>query len=161
MTSFIKGVDRLNKWVLYLIGILLLVMSVIIAYQVFSRFFLKTSLSWSEESARYLMAWLVFLGTAVALRKQALIGVEAVADAVSPSMRRILKSLVYLVCLAFGLFLFLKGIDMLDVVKNQKSPAMRISMTWVYAAVPVGGLLMALNSFVVFLELQRKDESTS
>jgi TRAP-type C4-dicarboxylate transport system permease small subunit len=156
MSVFIKSVDRFNKAMLYLTGVMLLVMSVVIAYQVFSRFILGASLSWSEELARYLMAWLVFLGAAIAIRKSELIGVEALVSVASDNIKKVLKLLVYLVCFGFSIFLIVKGFEILDVVKNQRSPAMRIPMTWVYAAIPVCGIIMALNSIVVTIELFRK-----
>lgn len=140
-----------------MIAIMLLVMSVTIAYQVLSRFVLGASLSWSEELARYLMAWLVFVGAAVAIRKSELIGVEALVSIASDNIKKVLKLLVYLICLGFSIFLIVKGFEMLEVVKNQQSPAMRIPMTWVYASIPVCGAVMALNSIVVTIELFRKD----
>ncbi|MET3506338.1 TRAP transporter small permease [Halalkalibacter oceani] len=157
MLTLIKNIDRLNKVIFYIIGIMLIVMSATIAYQVFSRFALGASLSWSEELARYLMAWVVFMGAALAIRKGELIGVEAIVDLSSDNIKKVLKLLVCIVCIAFSIFLIVKGIEMVQVVENQRSPAMRIPMTYVYASIPVSGVLMALNSIVVAIELFRKD----
>lgn len=157
MSIIVKTVDQINKYLLYIIGVLLIIMSLTIFFQVFSRFFLGASLSWSEELSRYLMAWLVFLGAAISIRKQSLIGVEAFVDLVSNNVKKYIKTFVYIVCLGFGIFLVLKGIDMLEIVATQKSPAMKVPMTWVYASIPFGGVLMAVNSIVVIIELHRKD----
>ena len=81
MTSYINLMDRVNKLLYYFSGVLLISMSVIIIYQVFSRFVLEASLPWSEELTRYLMIWAVFIGASLALRNGALIGVEAIAEA--------------------------------------------------------------------------------
>jgi|SRR5690625_553514 len=154
---FIKNIDRLNKLMLYVIGIMLIVMSLTIAFQVFSRFFIGASLSWSEELARYLMAWLVFIGAAIAVRKGELIGVEAVVSVVPDKVKTAMKTLVSIVIFGFSIFLIVKGFDMLEVVKNQRSPAMKIPMIWVYSSIPVCGVLMTLNSIAVCIELFRKD----
>lgn len=157
MSIIVKTVDQINKYLLYIIAVILIIMSLTIFSQVFSRFFLGASLSWSEELSRYLMAWLVFLGAAISIRKQSLIGVEAFVDLVSNNVKKYIKTFVYIVCLGFGVFLVLKGIDMLEIVATQKSPAMKVPMTWVYASIPFGGVLMAINSIVVIIELHRKD----
>lgn len=157
MSIIVKTVDQINKYLLYIIAVILIIMSLTIFSQVFSRFFLGASLAWSEELSRYLMAWLVFLGAAISIRKQSLIGVEAFVDLVSKNVKKYIKTFVYIVCLGFGIFLVLKGIDMLEIVATQKSPAMKVPMTWVYASIPFGGVLMAINSIVVIIELHRKD----
>ena len=54
----------------------LMVMVVIISAQVFTRFVLNFSISWSEELARFLMIWMVFLAGCIALQKGALVGIN-------------------------------------------------------------------------------------
>lgn len=44
-----------------LLGIFLIAMTLIMGIQVFSRYVLQTSLSWSEELTRYLFIWSGFL----------------------------------------------------------------------------------------------------
>ncbi|GAB7388882.1 TRAP transporter small permease [Bacillaceae bacterium] len=158
MQHLLKSIDRLNRILMYLVGIILAVMTVVVTLQIFSRFILKYPLPWSEELARYLMIWLVFLASSLALRKQALIGLEAIAERLSGTARKYLKTVVYLICSGFFVFLLIKGIDMLDHVKMQRSPAMKISMAWPYAAIPVGSFFLLLNSLAVLIELHRKEE---
>jgi TRAP-type transport system small permease protein len=68
MNTIIKNIDRFNKVLGVVLALLIMVMSAVIFYQVFSRFILKDSLRWSEELARYLMVWSVFIGSALAIR---------------------------------------------------------------------------------------------
>ncbi|TMW72260.1 TRAP transporter small permease [Alteribacter natronophilus] len=158
MDAVVRGIDVINKGIRYLLGIILAVMAIVIAYQVFSRFALGTSLSWSEELTRYLMIWLVFLGTSIALREKSLIGINILVERFPFSIQKIITSLVYIASIIFFLFIIYKGINVLDNVQNQRSPAMRISMMWAYAAVPVGAFFMLLNSIVVLFELNRRKE---
>lgn len=157
MSVFIRNVDRFNKAILYLIATMLMIMSVVIAFQVLSRFVLGNSIPWSEELARYLMAWLVFLGAGVALRYGELIGVEALVSIVPKGIKKVMKLVMYLICLGFGIFLLVKGYEILGFVASQRSPALQIPITWVYASIPVSGFILALNSIVVSIELFRKD----
>jgi TRAP-type C4-dicarboxylate transport system permease small subunit len=103
MSSILKGIDQINKLLVYLVALILIAMSVVISFQVFSRFTLSNSLEWSEELSRYLMIWLVFLGTAVALRKKSLIGVEALSERLGFKAERALKTVVHIISVIFFL----------------------------------------------------------
>ncbi len=153
MTSYINLMDRVNKLLYYFSGVLLISMSVIIIYQVFSRFVLEASLPWSEELTRYLMIWAVFIGASLALRNGALIGVEAIAEAMPNSIKKAMKISVSLFSMIFFGFLIFIGLDIVEGVSVQTSPAMHIPMSWAYAAIPVGSLFMLLNSITVIFEL--------
>ncbi|WP_269758344.1 TRAP transporter small permease [Thalassobacillus sp. C254] len=157
MSIIVRGIDYINWVIKYVIGITLGSMAVIIAYQVFSRYVLGTSLSWSEELLRYLMVWVVFLGAAVALREKSLIGIEMFVERFPETIHRILKVFSYIVCMVFFIFIMYKGINVLESVSNQRSPAMRISMVWPYAAMPIGAFFMLLNSVAVLIEMFRKE----
>ncbi|MGG1660522.1 TRAP transporter small permease [Brevibacillus sp. NRS-1366] len=153
MLKVLRLIDKLNHYLKILVGILLAIMSVIVIIQVFSRFMLSLPLSWSEELARYLMVYTVFLGVALALREQKLIGVEAVAERLSKRQRRRLKTTVNLVSIAFFLLLFIQGIKMLLKVHVQISASLGIPMSIPYAAIPIGSCLLIMNSIAVIIEL--------
>ncbi|TLS38428.1 TRAP transporter small permease [Pseudalkalibacillus caeni] len=155
MLLLLKGIDAINKVLRIVVAVLLIIMSIVIAVQVFSRFILGNSITWSEELARYLMIWLVFLASSLALRMKALIGVEAISERLSFKARRFLKTIVHALNIAFFVFLLIKGVEMLGHVQTQSSPAMHISMAWAYAAIPVGSFLMIINSIAVLIEFYK------
>ena len=45
----------------YLLIAILGIMSIVICYQVFMRYVMAASLSWSEELARYLFIWMAYI----------------------------------------------------------------------------------------------------
>ncbi len=128
-------------------------MAIVIISQVFSRFVLNFSLSWSEEVARYFSIYAVFFGAAIALRYQNLIAVEVLHEFIPIKLAKGLKLVVYIICIFFFTLLYFKGIEMLGQVHLQKSPALQIPMSIPYAAIPIGAVLLILNSFVVIIEL--------
>lgn len=159
MVKILKGIDSINKVLGYVVALILIVMSIVITMQVFSRFVLKDSLEWSEELSRYLMIWLIFLAAALALRKKSLIGVEAVSERLTFKAKRILKTGVHTVNIVFFILLMKFGIEMLTHVSAQMSPAMKIPMLYPYAAIPVGAFFLLLNSIAVLIEFyQTKEE---
>jgi len=151
MVTLLRTVDKFNKVLGYFLAIFLTIMSIVIFYQVFSRFVLKDSLRWSEELARYLMIWSVFIGSAIAIRKMELISVDAIKELLSEKSKSILVIFVYTISVAFLSVLVVYGFDMVTSVMKQTSPAMNISMGWAYAAIPVGSIFMIINCIAVIL----------
>ncbi|GCL74044.1 TRAP transporter small permease [Paenibacillus naphthalenovorans] len=156
MTTIIKYIDGLNKLLRYLCALLLAVMSVAVVFQVVIRFagkYIDVEMpDWSEELARYCMIWLVFLGTALAVRYSALIGVEAIVERLNPTLKRIVRVLVTVITMIFFFILVYYGFEMLGHVSAQESPSLRIPMSIPYAALPISGIFMLINAIAVLLE---------
>jgi TRAP-type transport system small permease protein len=153
---YIKIVDKINYFIRYLLAALLMVMTGLIVYQVIVRFsaqYIDVDLPrWTEEIARYLMIWLVLLGAALAVRYSALIGMEAIAERLSPYAQRVLRAITLVVSMAFFLIIIVYGFQMLGHVSHQLSPGAKISMAIPYAAIPIGGIFMLMNSIAVLIE---------
>ncbi|RBW67960.1 TRAP transporter small permease [Bacillus taeanensis] len=152
MSMIMKAIDKFNKVLGVVLALLLMVMSAVIFYQVFSRFVLKDSLRWSEELARYIMVWSVFIGSALAIRKLELISVDAIKELMSDKAKALLNVIVYLICIVFLAVLVNYGFEMVGNVTKQTSPAMNISMAWAYAAIPVGSIFMIINCAAVIID---------
>ena len=152
MKRYLFIIDRVNQVVLNLLGVLLAVMSLAIVFQVISRFIFKFPIPWSEELARYLMAFCIFLGAGYAVRRGKLIAIEYVQQLLKTNGRKIFMILVHLSIVFFLIFVVLISKDMLLTVKRQVSPAMQISMIIPYGAIPAGAVLGVLNSIAVIFD---------
>ena len=131
----------------YLCIILIVLMSLVIGLQVVMRYIFQSSLSWSEELARYMCIWLVFIGSSYAARKGRHICVSALYDALPPKPALMLAIISDLVFLGFALVLTRYGFDVLTrIIKvAQDSPAMGVPMWMVYSALPIGFLLICVR----------------
>jgi len=143
----------MNKGIKVVIALSLATMSVVIIAQVISRYFFHHTFTWAEELSRYLMVLSVFLGASLALRTHSLIAVEVLAENISAMKKRILKIIVYLLCLIFFTILLIVGITVVGDVSQQLSPALQIKMSIPYMAIPIGATALILNSIAVLLEL--------
>lgn len=153
MQKTIKWIDNLNKVVGIILAIMLGIMSILIIAQVFTRFVINYPLHWSEELARYLMLYVVFFGSSLALRNHSLIAIEFLAESISKNKRKVLKIIIILISIVFFIILLYQGIDMLGRVQVQKSAGLGISMAIPYAGIPIGAALMIINSIAVLFEL--------
>ncbi|MFP4348847.1 MAG: TRAP transporter small permease [Desulfococcaceae bacterium] len=124
----------------------MLAMVVIIAAQVWFRFMMNDPLAWSEEAGRYLFVWISFVGAAAGVRYQVHLGIDLPPLLLSEKACRVVVVLVNLVIQVFLVVIAYWGIRILGIIKFQVSPSMQISMLYPYLAVPVGSILMLINS---------------
>lgn len=137
------------------------IIEVVVALMIFSftfvalmavvyRYVLNDSLVWSEEFIRYSLFWVVMLGSALLSYENGHLFIEALHDAVPPALRKPLTQLCHILTIGFCAILTVQGY-LLVMRTTGSSPALRLSMRWVYAAMPVGGLMimiMTLNSWL-------------
>ncbi|ABO48956.1 Tripartite ATP-independent periplasmic transporter, DctQ component [Desulforamulus reducens MI-1] len=133
----------------YLSSAFLCGMILIIAMQVFNRYVLQHSLDWSEELGRYLFIWSVYVGCSYAMKEDRHLEVTIFRHMFGPKVERGLITVAYSLTIAFCLFCVVYGIKMLLFLleTGQLSPALEISMFWIYLAIPVGMGLMAIRTF--------------
>lgn len=151
MRSFCVSVaDQCERVTGWLLSILMSLMVLIGFYQVLARFVLHESSPWSEEILRRTMIWMVALGLSIGFRYGAHICVDVVNRVRSSTFRAAIRWMVFGITLAFLLVLLVLGSDMAWRVRFQTFASMELSMTWAYAAIPVGAALSAISLITQF-----------
>ena len=110
------------------------------------RYAISYSLTFSEELARYLFVWSVFLASAVCLRQNSHAAVEIFVGMLSPRIRRGVLVLSTLFTIGFFALVSIKGIEITRHTIDQTSASLGVPMSAAYAAMPVGGFLMLIYS---------------
>ena len=95
----------------------LIVMTILTFANVVARYLFSASFSFSEEITTYLFVLLSMLGTAIAAKRRAHLGLSIVTDAVGPKAEKVLKIIGYFVAVLFTGAIFYYGILM---VRNQR-----------------------------------------
>lgn len=124
---------------------IVIVFSVLVAacvLQVFTRFVLNSSLSWTEELARYTFIWANMLGAILCTKNKSNATVSVITDNLSSKNQDILRKIVDVLSILIGLLLLFYGTRVAWAVRTQLSPALRISMSFVYGAAPIFGALL-------------------
>lgn len=144
--------DKLNSISIILVVALMLSMTIIVLAQVFSRYILKNSITWSEEIARWLMIWICFLGSGIAVKYSQHIGLSFIVDRLNKKVQNIFSLLTNTGILIFLYFCILKSFTLTQFVINQKTAAAQISMAWPYSSVPIGCMIMLVHIIVIIFE---------
>ena len=137
--------DGLNRATEIVIGVLVAVTVMVTLLQVIFRYGLNSSLSWSEELARYVFIWVIFLGTASAARRGQHMAVDGLSGFLPPVWRRALAVLIALVGIVFFIVVFYTGILLTENAVPQRSTALEISVALVYVSAPIGAVLTLLH----------------
>lgn len=113
-------------------------------WQVVARFVLSQPSTWTEESMRRLLIWMVMLGTVVAFRRGALVSVDLVLRTARGAWLAAVRWVITLSALAYLAVLVWFGVGLVTRVRFQTFASMELSMGWAYAALPVGAALAML-----------------
>ena len=114
--------------------------------QVVFRLIIDHPLAWSEELSRYLFVWLSFVGGALAVAEGSHFKMDLLAALIKDQRKKIIINIIVSVLiLIFSVVLIIYGAKLVAMVRTQKSPALRISMSIPYLALPLNGLLSTFH----------------
>ena len=100
-----RAIEQLMRWT----TIVLLVMMVVIVFSnVVSRYYLHASLAWSEEVARFMLVWLVFIGSFLAYIHDEHLGLDILVAKMPPGLRKLVGFCTNMLIL-FALYAILEG----------------------------------------------------
>lgn len=125
----------------------LILMTMIMGIQVFSRYVLGASLSWSEELTRYIFVWAGFLSVSYCTKKCVSIKIEQFVAMFPRRGKAVFKLVNHTFELIFFFYLmpFAVKYFMSAVESGQVSPACHIPMYYVQAAPLVSFLLVSIR----------------
>ena len=125
---------------------LLVVMGIIGAIQVVSRYVMTSPLAWTEELATMLFAWLVFVGASLALKKNEHFAIDVVVNLLPVAARKQARMLRHLAVLLFCVLLIGYGVRLAVMNWYVRTPMLEISRGWIYLSLPFGALLMLVRT---------------
>lgn len=135
-------VSRFLERVLVLI-FALLVLDVL--FQVFSRYILGTSFTWTEEFARFSLIWLTILGAAYLNGKREHLSMDFLYQKFSSRNKRKASIGIEMLIFLFALIVMVIGgfnLVYTTLHLEQLSGTLRIPLGYVYAIMPLSGLLI-------------------
>ncbi len=120
----------------------LLIMTAIIALQVFARYVLNDSPAWAEQAALLLMIWYVFIAAAAGVREGFHIRIAVFADNLPKPLRHPILLIAHLVVLVFGAAMGLFGIQLAQETWQHVIPTLGISRGYAYLPISLSGFLI-------------------
>jgi TRAP-type C4-dicarboxylate transport system permease small subunit len=129
---------------LWAAGIGLVAMTGFVAWQVFCRYVLNDSPSWTEPGAVLLMSWFIFLGAAVGVRENFHLGFDVLLYVLPRSGKRVLRMISDVVIFVFGIGMVWYGSQLVALTWNTTLPSLGVTGAHDYFPVVGGGALIVL-----------------
>ncbi len=140
--------DKFFHYAGKLIEVSLILGSVLIVGMVTTEVILRkgfgTSLIITEELARYMMVWLVFLAGALGVRDKSHIRINALVKRLNPRSQIILALFAHALSLIFLVLLLVESVRILPSQFSQMCITFDVPIFYFYLAIPIGCVLMAL-----------------
>jgi len=151
MEKILSALDKVltffEEWTLF---ITVLVAMVALFFNVILRYGFSYSLAWSEELVREVILYTTFIGCSVAIKNRSTVRIDALVQLV-PKLKFPLAMFSYLVNLAFAVVMVYFGylLAVLQVESDQSTLILQIPTVYLYAILPLMGIMMVLRVLMV------------
>lgn len=119
----------------------------------------KMPLNWAQDVALVAFAWMIFLGSDIAIRGPGLIGVDLFVRKLPGVIQKALDVIFKVIIIAFLCVLVIYGIQMTVTGWTRQITTLHISYSWVTMSVPVGAILMIISTAIRLVETIKKPAS--
>ena len=150
LTKIKKGMNFLLSRIA---AVLLSAMTLLVLYQVFTRYVLNSPAAFTEEIVRYPLIWTGFIGAAYAFSTRQHMALVLVRDKLSPGRKKVLMTVIDALILVFALFVIIIGGTKLALsAVKEYSALLGISRGLVYSMAPISGVFIVLAQIINIYE---------
>lgn len=138
------------------VGLLFIV--TVVFWQVFGRYVLNSSPTWTESLALVLVLYVTLIGAAVGVRDAGHIGMESLLVLVPETLRNRIELLIHALVCVFGGAMIYNGLMLGESVIAYKIPNLALPEAVRYAPLVISGVLIILFSMEHIVALLRGEE---
>lgn len=146
MKTLARALGVVAKVSLWVAGTCLVLMTAFIAIQVFARYVLGTSQTWTEPASILLMGWFIFLGAAVGIREGYHLSFDVLLYFLPDSVGRWLHSLSDIAVGGFGAGMLWYGAELMRRTWTAVMPTLGFPGGIAFLPVTLGGALVVIFS---------------
>lgn len=160
MRYYNRFCDGLSRVIIGICSLLMVVLLCCSALQVTSRYVLGSSITWTEEAARYCFIWLDMLGAAVLVYRGGHAVVDLLVSKVHGTARKIYETIVHILVAYVGVVLAYFGAQLSSMTFRQTSPSLKLPVGGVYSVVAICGVLVVIFTVNMLLRTWMKPEES-
>ncbi|WP_375173470.1 TRAP transporter small permease [Pseudooceanicola sp.] len=150
MRKFVENLsavlDRVAGLSIRLAGVGLVLMTIFIAWQVFGRFVLNDTPTWTESSSVLIMGWFLLLGAASGIREGNHLSFDVLLFLFGPRSKAVAFTISDIVVVAFGGGMVVYGLQLAMKTWPTTIPNLGISGGVAFLALITGGALLVIYS---------------
>ena len=158
MNALTRFNARLARYGMYFSVAGLLVIVVIVAFQVFGRYVMNDSPTWTENLALLLILYVTLVGAAVGVRDAGHIGMESLLILIPEGPRNKIEVLIHVLVALFGAAMAWNGSILGMSVASYKLANINLPESVRYVPLVLSGALIVLFSIEHLVALIRREE---
>lgn len=133
--SYISGM--MDRQISLFVVSLVFLLSILLSLSVFYRYVLNDSIYWSGEVARYMLAYIVFLGSTMAHKAKEHIRIDMIFSYLSASNKRYIDIAIAILFILFWVIVLLGCIKLFPLFLMQTTATLGIAYAIPFSAVPI------------------------
>jgi TRAP-type C4-dicarboxylate transport system permease small subunit len=141
----------LKHWLEILTVSLLVFMVLLVGLSVTLRYVFNTGFVWSSELVAYNYFWVIFLGSVIAIKENAHIGMNIFVNRLPLKTKIVVRCFGDLLVMFFLIVLIVHSCELISKT-TMFSLVMKIPMSWVYLVFPLSGILMFIEMVKVLIK---------
>ncbi len=150
LTKIRKGMNFLLSRIA---AVLLSIMTLLVLYQVFTRYVLNNPAAFTEELVRYSLIWTGFIGAAYAFSTREHMALTLVINKLDDKKKRALQTAIDLLILLFALFVMtIGGVKLALSAQKVYSALLGIPRSLVYSMAPISGVFIIVAQIINIYE---------
>lgn len=154
-----EGIRKsLDKLILGICVILFMLMTIVGTYQILVRYVFKSPSTISEELISYSFAWMSMFAASYIFGKRDHMRMVFFIEKFSKNAQKTVGIVTEIVILLFALGVLVGGGSYITSLSmTQMTPALKISMGYIYLVIPVCGVITAIYSVLNIIGLMKKE----
>lgn len=139
-----KTLVKARKITEFFVLTMIVIMTVIICYQVLSRFGFNYTPPWIQPLSLLLMVWIGFIGLAIGIQDNSHIRINLFVSKLPAKAQKAVEGVQRILAFLFGLFMLIEGSKFSYNMKDSYISGINTSSAILYVVVPLAGLLVII-----------------
>lgn len=140
-----KVKEYIDKFLSIFLGLLFIFMTVLVIYQVISRYIFNHPSTFTEDLLGYSFVWLTLIGTITLFSNKGHMNIDFIVEKVPQNVKAFIDIVIEIlvIIVAIGIFIY-GGFKVIEIGGLQMSPTLNISLSYVYLILPIAGVLLII-----------------
>jgi len=141
LSKMIAKVVKLLEWIL---ALLLFLSIVFILAQVICRYVLRSPLSWTEQTSRYLFIWMIMLGAPITFYRKNPMSFDLLVQSLPAKFKYAVELFAIILIILFSMYYGYQAITLAAKVMGRYTTGVEVPLTFMYSSMAVSNLLIIL-----------------
>ncbi|MGM8364811.1 TRAP transporter small permease [Virgibacillus sp. W0181] len=151
-------IDKFISIVRIITNILMALLTMIVSFEVISRYFLNTPVKQTSELAAIVFPWMAFLAAIIVTKDNGHFAVSYFRNFLPKKMQVVSIFITKLIMLYFSVYMIISSVQLFNISASQRLPVLQISKAWLHYSITAAfiGITLVIV-YQLYLMIVKKD----